>query len=167
MENLGVGGRLIIVAGLPGSGKTIHSKKLQVELRAVRFCPDEWMNILEIDLYDEKMRDRVEKLQWTLAQDLLTVGQVVIIEWGTWARSERDLLRTGARALGASVELHFLDAPIDVLFKRIRERNVESPPIVRDGLLNWTESFQRPSPEEMALFDGASDLNGIFGDEES
>jgi predicted kinase len=154
MGKLGVGGRLIIVCGLPGSGKTIHSKKLQVELRAVRFCPDEWMSILEIDLYDEKMRERVEKLQWTLAQDLLTLGQVVIIEWGTWARSERDVLRTGARALGVAVELHFLDAPIDVLFKRIRERNVESPPVERDDLLKWTESFQRPSPEEMALFDG-------------
>jgi predicted kinase len=112
------------------------------------------MSILEIDLYNEKMRERVEKLQWTLAQDLLTLGQVVIIEWGTWARSERDVLRTRARALGAAVELHFLDAPIDVLFKRIRERNVESPPVERDDLLKWTESFQRPSPEEMALFDG-------------
>lgn len=153
MEKLGVAGRLIIVCGLPGSGKTIHATQLQAALGAVRFCPDEWMSALEVDLYDEKMRDRMERLQWKLAQELLALGQVVIIEWGTWARSERDALRAGARALGAAVELHFLDAPIDVLFKRIRERNVEFPPIQHEDLLKWTEIFQRPSPEEMALYD--------------
>jgi len=54
---------------------------------------------------------------------------VVIIEWGTWARSERDMLRLGARALGASVELQFVSAPPEVLIERIRLRDREDPPI--------------------------------------
>lgn len=148
--------RLVIVCGLPGSGKTTHAKRVQQELRAVRFCPDEWMNAMEINLWDAAARERIEKLQWTLAQELLTVGQNVIIEWGTWGRSERDALRTGARALGAAVELHFLDASIEVLFERIRLRNMESPPITIDDVVKWTEVFQRPSAEEMALFDTPS-----------
>jgi predicted kinase len=99
--------RLVIVCGLPGSGKTMHAKQLEWNLRAIRFSPDEWMEVLEIGLWDGEVRGRIEKLQWKLAQDFLALGHNVILEWGTWGKSERDALRTGARALGAAVELHF------------------------------------------------------------
>ena len=153
---MGVSPRLILVCGLPGSGKTRHAKQLEDKLRAVRFCPDEWMITLEIDLYDAKKRERIEALQWTFAEQLLARGQTVIIEWGTWARSERDTLRVRARALDAAVELHFLDAPTDVLLSRIRARTHENRSMDRDDLLKGADMFERPSLEEMALFDPPS-----------
>src|SRR6516225_4496179 len=106
MESCATGPRLIIVCGLPGSGKTRFAKALESRLRAVRFCPDEWMDALSLDLYDEGRRGKIEALQWKFGQELLAHGLSVIIEWGTWGRSERDALRLGARALGAAVELH-------------------------------------------------------------
>jgi predicted kinase len=147
------GARLIIVCGLPGSGKTTHAKQLEGRLRALRLCADEWMAALQVSLWDETMRTRMEALQWEVAKRMLTLGQTVIIEWGTWAKSERDALREGAREFGASVELHFLDAPVDVLFQRIRARNMEQPPIEREDVVKWSEMFQRPTAEEMILFD--------------
>jgi predicted kinase len=150
--------RLIMVCGLPGSGKTTHAKKVEQKLRAIRLCPDEWMDALEIGLWDGKVRERIEKLQWQLAQEILALGHNVVIEWGTWGRSERDTLRAGARALGAAVELHFIDAPVEVLFERIRERNRESPSITFEDMAKWSEDFERPSPEEMALFDPPSQV---------
>src|SRR6266849_140633 len=150
------GPRLIIVCGLPGSGKTTHAKRIEQRLRAVRFCPDEWMDALGIGLWDGESRERIEKLQWKLAQEILALGHNVVIEWGTWGRSERDALRCGARALGAAVELHFIDAPVEVLFDRIRRRNRESPPITLEDVMKWDEAFERPSLEEMALFDAGS-----------
>ena len=77
----------------------------------------------------------------------------MIIEWGTWGRSERDALRLGARTLGAAVELRYLSAPPDVLFARIQRRNMEYPPIEREVVSRWFALFQEPTPEEMALFD--------------
>ena len=153
MDQSGSGPRLIVVCGLPGSGKTTHAKGLESSLRAIRFSPDEWMNALSLDVYDEVARAKIKALQWEFARRLLALGLKVIIEWGTWGRSERDILRLGARALGAGVELHYLTVPVDVLFERVQRRGLESPPIKRDALLQWVEMFQAPTPEEMALFD--------------
>jgi len=151
-------GRLIIVCGLPGSGKTTRALQLERQLRGIRFCPDEWMPDLGYGLWDGAARGQIEALQWRLAQNLLTLGHTVVIEWGTWGKPERDTLREGARALGAAVELYFLDAPLDVLLDRIRRRNAESPPVTPADLARWDSQFQRPTPEEMALFDAVRSI---------
>jgi predicted kinase len=126
---------------------------LERKLGAIRFSTDDWLDALSLDLWDEDSRAKVEALQWNLGQQLLAQGVSIIIEWGTWARAERDALRLGARALGAAVELHYLSPPLDVLFERVRRRGIEEPPIERDELSGWLEKFQAPTPEEMALFD--------------
>jgi len=149
---------LILVCGLPGAGKTTHATALERELHAVRFSADDWMNALGIDIYDEPQRQKIEDLQWRLARKLLHLGLTIIVEWGAWARSERDSLRLQARAAGAAVELHFLTAPVDILFERIQRRGMENPPIEREAIERWAQIFEPPTPEEMALFDAACTL---------
>jgi predicted kinase len=145
--------RLIIVCGLPGSGKTTLARALESKLGAVRFSADEWLDALALNLWDEDRRAKTEALQWKLGQQLLARGTSIIVEWGTWGRAERDALRLGARAVGAAVELHYLSAPADVLFDRIRRRGMEKPPIEREHISRWLEIFQPPTPDEMALYD--------------
>jgi len=147
------GARLIILCGLPGSGKTTRGKQIEARLGAIRLAPDEWMEALGSNLWDEAARARIEALQWDMARALLLRGLTVVIEWGTWARSERDALRIGARNLGAAVELHHLAATPEVLFERIRRRAQEEPRIEFADVLRWSEAFQTPTRDEMALFD--------------
>lgn len=111
------------------------------------------MDALHINLWDADFRELVEELQWDLAREILQLGQSVVIEWGTWARVERDALRNEGRSLGASVQLHYLDEETDVLCNRIQGRNAESPAIKRGELESWADAFEPPSAEEMALFD--------------
>ncbi len=113
--------RLIIVCGLPGSGKTTHARHLTAASRAIRLCPDEWMDTLSLDIRDEERREKIECLQWELGQQLLILGLTVIIEWGTWRKWERDALRLQARELGAAVELHDLSAPSRFLSTGFRD----------------------------------------------
>jgi predicted kinase len=149
--------RLILICGLPGSGKTTLAKHLASEVPAVRLSPDEWKHDLGIDYYDEETRVRLEKRLWELAQELLTLGQNVILENGFWAREERDELRLGGRTLGVAVELQYLEAPVEELWRRLELRNVEAKPgtapIERQDLLQWTARFEAPDAAELALFD--------------
>lgn len=129
---------------------------LEGSLGGVRLSADDWLQALAIDLYDEAARARVEALQWEHAQTLLRRGMTVIIEWGTWARVERDALRVGARALGAAVELHHVTATADVLLERIQRRGREDPRITADDIRRWSELFQAPTTDEISLYDKSS-----------
>jgi hypothetical protein len=79
------------------------------------------------------------------------------LEWGHWARVERDEKRLGARALGVGVELHYLHAPLDELIERAQRRNVSGEwtamPMTRAHFETWATIFQPPDSEEMCLFD--------------
>jgi len=149
--------RLVLMCGLPGAGKTTVARRLAAEIPALRLCPDEWIARLGFDLFDGVVRERIEALQWALAQEVLRLGRSVILENGFWQRAERDEKRLAARALGAQVELRYLDVPLDDLWRRIEARNAESGwrarPIRRDELEKWARSFEAPDAAEMALFD--------------
>ncbi len=150
-------GRMVVLTGLPGSGKTTLAKELAATMPAVRLGPDDWMTSAGIDLWAAPIRSRMEEFQLQLALDLLRAGTNVVIDWGVWAREERDALREAARSVGASVELRWLDASADELWRRIVERDLEGKwaarPITREELDGWCQSYQRPTPDEFALYD--------------
>lgn len=146
-------GRLIIICGLPGAGKTTLSIQLADKLVARRYDPDEWLDMLALDLYDERRRAVIETLQWREARDLIAHGGTAIIVWGTWGRGERELLRREAHERGALAHLIYLDLPLDVLFDRIAARNQEDPPITRAMLDQWAGMIEVPDAAELAAFD--------------
>lgn len=125
----------------------------------MRLCADEWMSALGMDGVDEGARARVEALQWTVAEDLLRLGQTVVIEWGVWSRAERDVIRERCRELGAAVELRYFEAPVGVLWERLVERNVSDPGrsvVQYEDLVRWASVFEPPEQEEIALFDASA-----------
>jgi predicted kinase len=153
---------LYLTCGLPGSGKTTLARRLEQEVPALRLTADDWLHELYPDITTSEaeagpFRSRVERLQWMTAVRALELGCNVVLDWGLWAREERDLYRAGAREVGARVVLCLLDPPVDELWNRLSRRNADRPfgvfEITNAELLRWSELFQRPTADELALYD--------------
>jgi len=119
--------RLILTCGLPGAGKTTLAAQLAAERNAVRLTKDEWLWALGSTPWDEPTREKVEQQLWRLAQEILRLGLTVVLDFGLWARIERDEMRDAARSLGVGIELHYRDVPTEDLWRRIEARNSRPP----------------------------------------
>lgn len=150
---------LMLMCGLPGAGKTTLARQLEVTRRAVRLCPDEWIDPLLLQPIDAhelaRLRAPIEAIQWELTVRLLALGQNVILEWGFWPREERELYRARAQALGAQVEIYVLLAPIDTLWERLDRRNRQLSPgtffISKTQLELWWPLFEPPEPSDQVI----------------
>ncbi len=142
----------MLICGLPATGKSTLARQLAPKIPAIRLDKDGWVTQLGEDVWDDEFRVRIERQLWALTQELLAQGQSVILEWGHWARVERDEKRLRARALGVGVELHYLDAPLDVLIERSDRRTTSgewtASPITRAHFEEWATIFQAPDEEE-------------------
>jgi lincosamide nucleotidyltransferase A/C/D/E len=147
--------QLLLVVGLPGSGKTTLARTLAARHAAVRLNPDEWMLELGIDLFDEMFRNRLEQRMITLAAELLALNGRVIIEFGSWSRREGDQLLAVGRAAGAHVELHVLEPNVDQLWRRLSKRNDHpgETRIDRPTLENSLAFWESPDESELNQYD--------------
>jgi predicted kinase len=124
---------------------------------AIRLNKDDWVRELGHDVWDDAFRLSLEARLWALAQEMLGHGNNVILEWGHWARAERDEKRIAARRLAAGVELHYLDLPLEELMGRVERRQAtgewSASPITRAQMEQWAMTFEPPTDDEIRLFD--------------
>lgn len=148
---------LHLMVGLPCSGKTTLAQKLEFEKSALRLTPDEWQVRLFGQDAEEPEHDArhnlIETLLWNVASRALVLGTNVILDFGFWAREEREDYRLRAKQLGASSEVHFLDVSEVELMQRLAIRNSQPTQeafyISEEMMKPWIVFFQRPTPDEL------------------
>lgn len=160
-------GTLILVCGLPGSGKTTFAKRLEAERNAVRMCPDDWIEALlqhpDDSWEKDRLRNAVENLQWHLTREYLAKGLTVILENGFWSEEERSQYAMAALEIGARIELYAMDSrDLDELWRRIelRNRTLTSSTWVMaraDHEPKWS-AFEAPTLDEIAFYDDGAIL---------
>ncbi len=148
---------LHLMVGLPFSGKTTMAQKLEHELPALRLNIDEWhIRLFGQDAEEPEHDSRhrlIEDMLWNVAGRALELGLNVILDFGFWAREEREDYRSRAKLLGAGSEVHYLDVSEAELLRRLEERNSqpsqESFLISEKSMKPWIAFFQKPSPDEL------------------
>ena len=90
---------------------------------------------------------------WSVASRALQLGTNVVLDFGFWAREEREDYRLRAKQLGASSQVHYLDVPADELLGRLKYRNTrpsqDSFLISEEAMKPWIAFFQEPTVDEL------------------
>jgi AAA domain len=85
--------RLLLTCGLPAAGKTTLARQLAADRSALRLTQDEWLIALGSSPWEAPTREKVDHELWRLAQEVLRLGLSVVLDFGLWARIERDKMR--------------------------------------------------------------------------
>ncbi|WP_251094529.1 ATP-binding protein [Streptomyces sp. Caat 7-52] len=119
----------VLMAGLPGSGKTTLSRALTAR-GFTRLCPDEEMfrrhGVYGVDfprgVFPTLERPVLEDVAADL-QEQLKAGHDVVVDHGFWTPEDRARWQALATEVGAIPVLVYLEASHDELWARISKRN--------------------------------------------
>jgi predicted kinase len=144
---------LVVMIGLPASGKTTLARQITAELGALRLTPDEWMIPLFNDSDADGKRDVLEGRFIWLAMEALRVGTSVVLDFGVWSKHERSGLRYMAEEVGARCELRYIATNHDEQVRRIALRKVSDADttfdIGDDDLRRYASLFEEPDAAEL------------------
>lgn len=165
-------GRVHMVAGGTGAGKTAYATRLASDERGMLFSVDQWMRVLfepdrdgppEYAWMMERI-GRVEEMIWELVIQADEIGRPSILDLGFMEAAHRRAHRRRARRAGLRVHLHLIDLPHELRWERVQQRNAEKGPtfamhVTREMFMFTDTLWERPEGNELGRYDAVTILN--------
>lgn len=155
---------LIILCGLPYSGKTTLRKKLIDNYGYSCVCVDEIM-----DANDMWKEGHPTQIDWKRAfeeaygntKKMLNEGKTVIFDSGNLVFKERENLRQLAKDLGFTSKLVLMDTPIETIWERRRQNQLNRTRghVKEERFQTALKMWERPGEKENPIiFTNDSDI---------
>lgn len=151
--------KAILICGKLCSGKTFYSQTLKRrEHAAVLSCDDLTLALFPrlLGSEHETVTARAQTYLFRLADELLSAGSNVILEWGFWTRESRRQAEGFFRSRGFKTEWHYLYVSDEQWRKNIVKRNASNQDgsyYVDDKLKEKCAAlFEPPTQEEINVW---------------
>ena len=156
-------GKIILICGKICSGKSFYAKQIKGNENAVILSTDE----VTYDLTDnaqgagyDQFAKRVNAYLMKKAAEFAAVGCNVILDWGFWTKSDRQMATDYFRSRHIEIEWHYMDISDEAWHRNIAQRNKKvlageggSDFYVDEGLLNKVSSkFEIPRKSEIDIW---------------
>ena len=160
-------GKLFLLCGKPGSGKTTLAKFLKEKYGLIHFSADDFMlklfgEIEDRKLFDEKLRV-TKDLIYQICDDVL-VNNNVVLDFGFWTKVEREEIKE--RFKNYEVIIVYLKLDEDKIFKQIEKRNANLKDNEYFMDLNTfkilSSKFEEPTDEECIVCEDTNSCVGEF-----
>lgn len=130
---------LVLMCGIPRSGKSTYAKHLQAVDGHLVICPDQIRSLI----FGHIFRKEVENLVWFLAEAIVRIalsqGYPVVLDATNTHEKALHKWNDLAEELGVPCRLLVIDTPQSV----ITERNQGSNAVPSDVLVRMAEQFER------------------------
>lgn len=148
--------QVLLLCGLPGSGKTTFARSLRYSQNIQTYSSDEWIIKLfgrnfDSEKFNEYQETARQQILEQAANDLRQ-GKSVALDFGFWKKQDRAHYIEWAKSQQAEPIIYFFNADHATLVSRLNKRNEEknssSLLVTEDMLRAFCDQFELPTPDE-------------------
>lgn len=119
--------KIIMMKGLPASGKTTYAKELVDTQKYVRVNKDDLRSMMDNGKWSKGNEKRVLRLRDQIIRDAVKSGSSVVVDDTNFEDRHRDRIAALAEECGADFEVLFIDTPLEECISRNEQRANKVP----------------------------------------
>lgn len=143
---------MIIVCGLPGTGKTTVAKKIALKIGGILLRTDVIRKELKEENYSQKARQGVYDEMFRRARQLLKESQNVVLDATFYSRKWRKIAKNIAKSLKVDFKIIEVVCPQELVRKRMQKRKGDESEAEYKHYLIYKKLFQ-PVKEKHTTID--------------
>ena len=148
-------GRVVLMCGASGSGKTTYAKRLEAEgMVRLSFDVELWRRGIATDSLTPDLQEEIEADLRARLLALVAAGTDVVLDFSSWSRAMRDEWRRVLEPTGVVPETVYLATDRETIRSRMRARrgaHADDVVVSEELVEEHVDHLEPPTPDEGPL----------------